>query len=696
MTRDKFFSGIVKHKRIVIIAFILMAVISIPLMMRVKVNYDMTKYLPEDSPSTVALEKMDEEFEGGVPNARVMIQDVSIEQAFVYKYSLSSIDGVLSVSWMDDAISLDSLDINSLMQLSQGGLPMDIDNQPMIGNYYKDNTAIYSLTIDEEKATGAVEEIRELIGDDNAVTGNAVAIADATTSTVNEVALSSVISVALVILILLITTDYWLEPVIILAGLGLAITINAGTNIIFWEISFVTNAAGSILQLAVSLDYSVFLFHRFNEARKDTDDDAKAMVFALKKSLSSILSSGMTTIIGFLALVLMQYKIGPDLGLALAKGVALSLITVFVFMPAFFLVTLKLVDKTKHRRILPGFHGFGRVVAKIAVPVSLICVLAIAPAYVLSNKNSFYYGATHMFDDSSRLGRDTAKIEEAFGKNDVYILMLPVGNDEKVNQLSSDISEREEVLYVMSETSFESLGIPEEYFNEGILDRFRSDNYVRLLIGVNLSADGDDTFAFVKDLRNMSDDYFRDEYYLAGAGVTTYDLMDTTTSDMVKVNLIAVLAVFVILLVSMRSALLPLILVASIELAIWLNISVPALTGNSVFYVAYLIISAIQLGATVDYAILMADRYKEKRALYDKKVAVINTISEVTIPIMTSGMALVIVGFLQRIMCSNRLLAQLGSFIGIGAVLSLSIVFVVLPGYLMLMDKFIIRRTGDN
>lgn len=693
---DILFKKTIKRKWMVFVLFLVFTVLSIPLAMKVKVNFDMNSYLPDDSPSTVALKKMQEEFEGGIPNARVMVEDVSIEQAFLMKYALLNIDGVEAVSWMDDAIKIDITDMSNLMQMSADSFPIDIEKYPMIENYYKDNTAIFSLTIDEEKAIDVVEDIRDLVGENGAVTGNAVAISDATTSTVKEVALSSVISVLLVIIILVITTEYWMEPLIILVGLGLAIVINAGTNIIFGEISFVTNAAGSILQLAVSLDYSVFLFHRFNEARKNSENDSEAMVFALKKSWSSITSSGLTTVIGFLALVLMRFKIGPDLGLALAKGVGLSLITVFVFMPVFFLITLKFVDKTKHKGLLPKFDGLGKLVSKIAIPLSLIFVFAIVPTFVMSNKNNFYYGAEHMFNSSSRLGRDTKAIEDKFGKNDTYIIMLPVGEEEKEQQLVQELNKKEEVLYVITANSFDELGIPEELFNKDIIKQMKSDNYSRVLVGLKLPSEGDDTFDFVKDVRKVTEKYYPEDSYVAGAGVTTFDLMDTITSDMVKVNLIAVLAVFIILVISFKSLVLPIILVISIELAIWLNLSVPFVMGESVFYVAYLIISAIQLGATVDYAILMTDRYREKRKQYDKKDAIRNTVSEVTIPIMTSGLALVIVGFLEGLLCTNQLLAQLGIFIGRGAVLSLCIVFFVLPGYLMIVDKNKKQLTKEN
>lgn len=236
------------------------------------------------------------------------------------------------------------------------------------------------------------------------MSGSAVSTAISTESTVVEIRRIAIIAVIFVIIVLLFTTKSWFEPVIIMVGLGVALMINAGSNIIFGEISFVTNAAGTILQLAVSLDYSVFLLHRFEECRKETSDPKEAMINALCKSTSSILSSGLTTVIGFLALGLMRFKIGPDLGLALAKGVAISLISVFIFVPCLTLLTYKFLDKTNHRPLLPQFDKFGKFVSKIMIPMSVIFAIVIVPSYLASNSNDFYYGSSHIFGTETQLG----------------------------------------------------------------------------------------------------------------------------------------------------------------------------------------------------------------------------------------------------------------------------------------------------
>lgn len=673
----KFYSIVVRKRKTVICFFLILSIISFFMKSMVSVDYDINDYLPDDSPSTIAIDVLGQEFEGGIPNARVMVSDVTIPQALDYKEKLEAIDGVSAVTWLDDSVDIIT--------------PLDNLDPKVVETYYKDNTALFTVTIEEDKRIEAVAEIEDLVGEDNAIAGSAVATADATTNTVSEIQTITVIAVLFVLIVLLATTNYWLEPLVILIGLGVAIIINDGTNLMFGEISFVTNAAGSVLQLAVSLDYSVFLIHRFEECRLENSDPQSAMIDALCKSTSSILSSGLTTVIGFLALVLMRFKIGPDLGLALAKGVAISLIVVFVFMPAFILSVYKLLDKSKHKQFLPSFRGFGGFIRKISIPMVCIFLVIFIPSYLASNANNYYFGSSHIFGEGTRLGDDTAAIESVFGKSDTYVLMVPAGDTATEKELSNELHTLPQVSDIISYVDLAGAEVPLEYLDEKTISQLISEDYSRMVISVNADYEGQETFDLVQKIRDIASEYYPDEYYLAGEGVSTYDLMNTVMDDMLKVNMLAIGAVFLVLLVSLHSISLPVILVLSIETAIWLNLSVPYFMDTTIFYIAYLIISSIQLGATVDYAILMTDRYKENRQRFDKKQAVVETISDVTVSILTSGSVLTVVGLLMGYISTNQLLAQLGLFIGRGAIFSLAIVLFVLPGLLYLFDRLIVQ-----
>lgn len=674
----KFYMSLVNHRKTMVMIFTMVFVVCLLLGNLVEVNYDINDYLPESSPSTVSLELMQEEFDGGIPNARIMISDVTIPEALEYKEKLEAVDGVTAVTWLDDVVSI--------------FVPLSTLDTDTLETYYKDNNALFTVTIEEDRRIEAVSSIREIIGEDNAMTGSAVSTAISTTETVLEVNKISIFTVLFVLVVLVMTTNSWMEPLIVLIGLGLAIVINNGTNLIFGEISFVTNAAGSILQLAVSLDYSVFLLHRFEECRQENPDVKAAMTEALCKSTSSILSSGLTTVIGFLALVLMQFRLGPDLGLALAKGVAISLITVFVFMPSFILLTYKWLDKTRHKELLPKFDLFGKSVQKMTIPMVCIFVILIIPAYLASNANDYYYGSSNIFGNETQLGSDTAVIESVFGKSDTYVLMVPVGDTATETELSQELNNLPQVTSIISYVDLAGAEIPLEYLDENTLSQLISKNYSRMVLSVDVPYEGEETFALVEQVRNIAQKYYSDTYYLAGEGVSTYDLMETVTDDMVKVNFMAIAAVFIVLLLSLRSISLPIVLVLSIETAIWINLSIPYFMDTPIFYIAYLIISSIQLGATVDYAILMTDQYKENREMMNKKAAVIQTISDVTVSILTSGSVLTVVGLLLGYITTNQLLGQLGIFIGRGAILSLIIVLFVLPGLLYLFDPLIIRK----
>ncbi len=673
----RFYEKIVQYKKCLVVLFTFSALLCLWVGQRVAVNYDIADYLPSHSPSSRALEVMEEEFEGGIPNARVMISNVTIAEALEYKEKLARVEGVEAVTWLDDAVNI--------LQ------PLATLDQEQVQTYYQDNTALFTVTIKEDMRIEAVQNLRELIGEDQAMSGSAVSTAISTTATVSEVQLISVFAVLFVLVVLVLTTTSWVEPIIVLVGLGVAIAINKGTNLMFGEISFVTNAAGSILQLAVSLDYSVFLLHRFEECRQTNSDVKSAMVEALGKSTLSILSSGLTTVIGFLALVLMQFRLGPDLGLALAKGVAISLIIVFTFMPALILLVYRQIDRTKHRPFVPKLQSLGKWVSRLSMPLVILFALVIVPSYLASNANDYYYGASHIFNETTQLGADTLAIEKRFGQNDTYVLLLPQGDLATETKLSQALNELPQVKSIISYVDLAGAEIPLSYLDETTRAKLMSENYSRMVLSVNVPYEGEETFSVVETIRHIANQYYPDDYYLAGEGVSTYDLMKTISTDMTKVNLVAILAVFIVLVFSLKSVLLPIFLVFSIETAIWLNLAIPYFSDTPIFYIAYLIISSIQLGATVDYAILMTDRYRENRMQGSKKEAVIQTIMDVTVSILTSGSTLTVVGLLMGYISSNQLLGQLGLFIGRGAIFSLIIVLFVLPGILYLFDHFIIK-----
>ena len=674
----KFYERTTAHPKLLLLLFILISVICSGISSFVNVNQDIVDYLPDATASTIALDKMDQIFGDGIPNARIMINNVSIPEALAWKEKLKETEHITEVTWLDDAIDITE--------------PLELFEPKIIEAYYKDNNALMTVTIDENYMKETIPILQKFIGENNAMEGSAVS---ASVSTDNEINLISVIAVIFVLVVLLLTTSSWIEPVLILSGLGIAIVINAGTNLMFGTISFVSNSAGSILLLAVSLDYVIFLLHRFAECRTTEDNAHKAMVNALCQSTNSILSSGMTTIIGFLALCLMQFKIGPDMGFVLAKGVIISLICTFILMPSLILTTYKWIDKSSHRIFISAPAKLGNIIQKVMIPVVILFAILLIPSRLASNANEFYYGSAHFFNSDTTLGADIADIQNTFGKSDTFVLLVPSDDFYTQTMLSNELKRIPQITSVISYVDTVGAEIPTTYLDKEILSKLISDGFSRYIITASIDSEGDTAFTLVEQIRLIADSYYPDDYYLAGNTVGTYDLMKTITNDMKLVNFLAILAVFIVLLISMKSIILPILLVLSIEAAIWINLSFPYFMGDTLFYIAYLIISSIQLGATVDYAILFTDKYLDYRRYMPKKAALYQMISACTISVLTSGSVMTVVGFLLGAISSHELMAQLGIFLGRGTLCSLAIVFLVLPGLLYIFDHLIEKTTKN-
>lgn len=675
----KLYESIVNHKKTVIVAFVMAMIVSAVCSTMVNVNYDINDYLPDGTASTVALDTINEEYDMSIPNARVMVSNLTVAQALEMKQKLSEIEGVEDVTWLDDVIDTD--------------IPLETADKDTVENYYKDNNALFTVTINEHTRIETVNAIRDLIGDDNSMAGAAINTAIAAQATNKEVKNIIFLVIPICLAVLFLTSSSWIEPILLLGSIGVAILLNKGSNLMFGTISFVTNAAGGVLQLAVSMDYSIFLLHRFQEMREEGQAPKEAMINALCKSTGSILSSGLTTVIGFAALILMRFKIGPDMGLAMAKAIFLSLITVFVLFPVVLLYCYPLIDKTKHKSFLPDFGKFGQFVTKLMVPAVLVFVLFIIPCNLGQKENFFSYGSSQIFSTDTQIGRDTKIIEDTFGKSNNLVLMVPKGDLEKETELSKKLHDMPEVTSILSYVDNAGAEVPMDYVDNETLSKLISDNYSRLVLTVDADFEGEKTFNLIEEIRSLAKSYYGDKYLLAGESASTYDLMDTITKDNDRVNLIAIGAVFVVLLLSMKSITIPVILVLAIETAIWINLSVPYFTNDFVFYIAYLIISSVQLGATVDYAILLTSRYMEVRETASKKKTIVETLRSTTVSIMTSASILTIAGLLLWKISTHGILSQLGHLLARGTALSTLIVLFVIPGMLYIFDGLIQKTT---
>ncbi|KMJ57615.1 RND transporter [Bacillus sp. LL01] len=671
-------SRIIKHKKAVLIVFALVTIISTVAQFFVSVNYNMVDYLPDDAQSTKAMEIMEKEFTGSVPDTRVMVTDVSIQEAVSYKERLEAIEGVADVLWLDDVVDMKT--------------PLEIADTELVETYYKDSNALFSISVGSGNEVAVTDAIYEVIGDNGAIAGEAINTATSQKMAGNESMYAAMLLVPIIIFILVISTTSWVEPIFFLTAIGVSVLINLGTNIFIGEVSFVTQSVAPILQLAVSLDYAVFLLHSFAEYRKKTNNPEEAMELAMKKSFPAITASAATTFFGFIALTFMDFEIGSDLGLNLVKGIVLSFISVMVFLPALTLFFYKWMDKTQHRSFIPSFEGIGNFVVKFRIPSLLIVLALMVPAFLAQTNTSFTYGFGEL-PDHTRAGADYKQINESFGEITPIVLLVPKGDVAKEEELVTELEAMDYVTSVVSYVNMVDPVIPPEYLDEEVRNEFYSENYSRIVINTNQATEGDIPFAIVENVDKAASEYYGESALSLGESVTLYDIKNTVTKDNILVNVLTVVTIAIVLLIGFRSISMPVVLLLTIQSAVWINLSIPYFTETSLVFVGYLIISTVQLAATVDYGILFTEAYTHHRKEMSARKAIIKTLDEKTFSISISAAILSSVGFILWITSSNPIVGSIGLLLGRGALLAFIMVLFFLPAMLLVCDKFIKRTT---
>jgi predicted RND superfamily exporter protein len=673
---------VVKRKKLLVVLFLSLAVAGTFMLFGVSVNYNVVDYLPEDAASTKALSVMNKEFAQAVPNARVMLNDVSVQEALQYKRSLQAIDGVSDVLWLDDVT-----DIN---------IPLETTDPETVEAYYKDGSALIFLTIREGDEVEITDEIYALIGGDNALSGDAADRATMQSITGNEVIKAVVILVPIIIIILMLSTSSWFEPLLYLCAIGVSILINMGTNLFFGEVSFITNAVSPVLQLAVSLDYAIFLLHSFDELRRQTDDAAEAMRLAMRRAFPAIAAAAATTVLSFFALVFMRFEIGADLGINLVKGILLSFIGVMVFLPSLTLLCYKWIDRTKHRNILSVVKRASKPILLFRIPALLLTAALIVPCFLAQGNNEFTYGFGNL-NENGRNGRDTAAIDDKFGLSNTIVLLTPAGDPYREQQLAKECMALPHVNEVISYVETVGADIPDAFPDREVTEQFFSERYSRTILYTDTPSEGDVAFALVEQVTGRAQAIYGDNWYALGQSVNLYDMRDIVIKDNRLVNMLALAAVFIVLLLTFKSLSLPLILLLTIQSAIWINLAIPYFAGNPLSYIGYLVVSTVQLGATVDYAILLSDHYIANRKILPKKEALGRALSETVGSILVSAGILAIAGFTLWLSSSNPIVSAMGLLLGRGTLLSMSMVFCFLPAMLTALDRVIGKTTlGAN
>ncbi|MCT1577667.1 MMPL family transporter [Oceanobacillus kimchii] len=669
---------IIRFKKSVVILFFVLMVISAVAFLFVDVNYNMQDYLPEDAESTVGLDVMDEEFSSGVTNTNVMIENVTIQEAIDYKQEIESLDGVTEVLWLDDVVDLRE--------------PIEVADTDTVENYYKNNKALLAVTIESGKEVEATDQIYELIGEENAISGEAANTATQQKMAGSETMYAAALLIPIIVIILVLSTNSWLEPVFFLTAIGVSVLINLGTNIFVGEVSFITQSVAPILQLAVSLDYAIFLLHSFQDYRNRGNRPEEAMKLAMKESFPVVSASALTTFFGFTALMFMDFGIGADLGLSLVKGILLSFISVMVFLPALTLLFYPLIDKTQHKSLIPSFKGVGKKLIKLRIPVFILIALVIVPSFLAQSSTEFTYGMGEQ-PENTRLGSDINQIEEIFGESTSVVLLVPNNDIGKEQEMIQEIDTIDHVTSVVGYANMVGSTIPQDYLEENVTEQFLSENYSRIIINTDVGAEGDVPFSLVEEVRNVASSYYGDEALTLGESVALYDMKETVTADNKLVNILTIVTIAIVLLFSFRSISIPVVLLLTIQSAVWINLSVPYFTDTSLVFVGYLIVSTVQLAATVDYAILLTETYKQNRKDMAALPAIKKTIDDKLFSIAVSASILSSVGFILWLTSSNPIVGSIGLLLGRGALLAFILVITLLPALLVIGDKLIWKTT---
>ena len=652
----------------------------------VNINYDLTRYLPDTVQSKAGLDLMEEKF--GYPGTgRVMIEDVTLYEAKQYKDKLEKVDGVDQIMWLDTGTDVFSSDA--------------FINFNSIDDYYKDGSAVMDIVFEKgdtsRKTSRAIDAMQEITGEKGHYVGMAVQNKSLAENVTKEMKLILTLGVLMIFIILCLTTNSWFEPVLYLIVMGVAILINKGTNIFLGEISFLTNSVSAVLQLAVSMDYSIFLIHAFTREKNKGLDQMTALTNAINEALNSIFASSLTTIVGFIVLAFMKFNIGFDMGIVLAKGIIFSLLTVVFFMPAMILRLTPMIEKTGHRSFMPGFDKLSRGIYRIRYGVLIFVAIFVIPAYTAQNMNRFLFGNDAVgASEGTKVYDDEQLINAKFGRSNMMMALVP--NTSLIDE-KAFTDEVEALAYTKSVTSMAGSlpdGVPEEFLPKSITEQLHKNDYSRILIYVRSKGESKLAYQCSDEIQALMKKYYPENSYLVGTTPSTQDIETTITKDYSRVNVLSLLGVFFVVMFSFKSVAIPVIIMIPIEVAIFINMAVPYIKGDTMIFMGYIIVSCIQLGATVDYAILTTNNYLECRKQAEKREAAIQALNMSIPAILTSGSILTIVGYILYNISSVAAIGDLGHLIGRGAWMSMLLVCTLLPAFLVLFDNILMDNEFER
>ena len=681
----RFSKAVVRGRVAILILTVLLMIPAVFGMLETRINYDMLNYLPDDMDTVIGQNALLEDFGKGAFSF-IVVENMPEKDVAALQEKLESVEHVETVLWY-----------NSLMDTS---IPMQLLPDKLYDAFNTGDATMMAVFFDTatsaDETMDAIREIRSIAGKQCFVSGMSALVTDLKDLCEQEEPIYVAIAVVLACVAMMVFLDSWLIPFVFLASIGAAILLNLGSNWFMGEISYITKALSAVLQLAVTMDYSIFLWHSYNEQRAIYPDKCEAMAHAISATLTSVVGSSITTIAGFLALCFMSFTLGRDLGIVMAKGVLLGVLSCVTVLPSLILLLDKPLQKTRHRSILPKMDGLAKSVTKV-FPVFLALFVVLAPVFYFAydkTNDEVYYDMGQCLPEDMEYVIANSKLSEEFDIASTHMLLVDASLPSKqVRSMISDMEQVDGVKYVLGLESVVGAGVPEEILPDSVRSILKSDKWELLLINSEYKVASDEVNAQIDSLNAIVKKYDLTGM-LIGEAPCMKDMIETTDHDFKVVNAVSILAIFLIILLVERSISLPFLLIAVIELAIFINLGLPHFLGQSLPFIAPICISTIQLGATVDYAILMTTRYKAERlAGKEKRPAVITALSTSIPSIIVSGMGLFAATFGVAIYSDIDIISSMCMLMARGAIVSMLCVILILPALLLLCDRLVCATT---
>ena len=678
--------AIVKNRVLILILALVLLVPSVLGMAATRINYDMLDYLPEDMDTVIGQQALMDDFGKGAFSF-IVVENMPDKDVADLRDRIEQVEHVDTVLWY-----------TSLADLS---IPMELLPDKIYDAFNTENATMLAVFFDSATSADvtmdAIREIRQIAGKQCFVSGMSALVTDLKDLCESEEPIYVGLAVACACLAMMLLLDGWLVPFVFLASIGMAIVYNLGSNYFLGEISYITKALSAVLQLAVTMDYSIFLWHSYNEQLTRTEDHCEAMAQAIHETFTSVLGSSITTVAGFIALCFMSFTLGRDLGIVMAKGVLLGVIGCVTILPSMILLLDKVLQKTRHRSLIPKMDGFAKGVCK-AFPVFLVIfALLIAPFYYGYSKTNdeVYYDMGQCLPEDMEYVIANSKLAEDFDIASTHMLLVDSSLDSaSVRSMMDEMEQVDGVKYVLGLESVIGPMVPEEILPDSIRSILKSDRWELMLINSEYKVASDQVSGQIDSLNAILKKY-DPTGMLIGEAPCMKDMIETTDHDFQVVNAVSILAIFIIIAIVEKSFTLPVVLIACIELAIFINLGLPHYLGQSLPFIAPICISTIQLGATVDYAILMTTRYKAERlGGQDSKGAVRTALTASAPSIIVSGLGLFAATFGVAVYSNIDIISSMCMLMARGAIISVLMVLLILPALLILCDGLICRTTA--